>query len=717
MRIRSLSSSFALLLVASACGSSKTTTTSPAPTPAPSEPEAARPVETDKTPPTNDVPATGPSKPVTNKSLASIGLDPEALDKTADPCEDFYQFACGGWIAKTQIPADKPLAMRSFVEIEDRNLAYEHDVLEKARTKPGDDAIAKQLGAFYGSCVDEAAIEKAGIKPIKPMLDVIGNVKDAKSLTKAVTVLHSQGFSALFPMGPVQDSADARNVIASIDQGGIGLPDRDYYLKDDPQSKTLRQDYETLVRDLLVEAGHTADAAKKEASDILALETEIAKVSKDKVARRDPKGTYNKIDRAGVAKQMGHFEWDMFWKGVGLKDVKDVTVSSPEFLAGVDALITKTAPETWRNYLTAYLMRSAAPYLTKKIEGMRFKFFSKITGTEQQEPRWKRCTGHTDGALGDLLGQAFVRDRFAGASKSAAEEQVHAINAAMKANLASLPWMDAATKTKANEKLNAMTYQIGYPKRWKNYSFTIDPKAWGQNAISANKAETARQLAKIGKPVDKDDWQMTAPQVNAYYDPQLNGMVFPAGILQKPFYSVDSSIPVNLGGIGVVVGHELTHGFDDQGAQYDAVGNLTNWWQPETEKEFKQRTKCVIDQYNNYEVAGGTKLNGANTVGENIADIGGVKLALTGYRALRATAPDTVVADGFTEDQQFFLGYGQAWCAKMRPELEKYLATVDVHSPATWRVNGAVSATPDFAKAFRCKLGSKMRPANQCVVW
>jgi putative endopeptidase len=712
--------SFAIcsILFIAACGSSKATTkTSPDPIPGADPAPAPTDRPADKQPVADDVPTpAAPGKPVTNKSLASIGLDPDGLDRTADPCEDFYQFACGGWIAKTEIASDKPIAMRSFVDIEDRNLEYEHSILEAARTNPGDDAIAKKLGAFYGSCMDEAAIEKSGIKPIKPLMDVIGNVKDAKSLSKAITVLHSQGFSALFPMGPTQDSADARNVIAGIDQGGIGLPDRDYYLKDDDQTKHIRSEYESFNADLLVEVGHKADAAKAEAADITALETEIAKVSKDKVARRDPKGTYNKIDRAGVQKQMSHFEWDVFWKGVGLKDVKDVTVSSPEFLAGVDVLISKTKPETWRNYLTAYLLRSSARYLTKRIEDRRFTFFAALTGTPEQEPRWKRCASHTDGALGDLLGQAFVRDKFGGASKTAAEEQVHAISAAMNANLAGLPWMDPTTKTKANEKLTAMTYQIGYPKRWKTYSFALDAKAWGQNAISANKAETARQIAKIGKPVDKDDWQMTVPQVNAYYDPQLNGMVFPAGILQKPFYSVDNSIPVNLGGMGVVVGHELTHGFDDQGAQYDAFGNLTDWWKPETAKQFKQRTQCVIDQYSKYEVSG-TKLNGANTVGENIADIGGVKLALSAYRSLRAPAPDTVIADGFTEDQQFFIGYGQAWCAKARPDYEKLRATIDEHSPPKWRVNGAVSATPDFSKAFRCKSGSKMRPANQCVVW
>jgi putative endopeptidase len=323
---------------------------------------------------------------------------------------------------------------------------------------------------------------------------------------------------------------------------------------------------------------------------------------------------------------------------------------------------------------------------------------------------------HT-GGLADLVAQMFVRDRFAGASKTAAEDLVHAIAGAMTTNLDALTWMDPTTKAKAKTKLTAMSYQIGYPRKWNSYPFRVDRATWAANALAATRAYSARQLAKIGKPVDKDDWEFPAQEVNAYYNPQLNGMVFPAGILQPPFYSVESAIPVNLGGMGVVVGHELTHGFDDQGAQYDAEGNLANWWQPDTERQFKQRTQCVIEQYSRYEVVGGTKLNGANVVGENIADIGGVKLSLAATRQLRASAPDTVVADGFTEDQQYFLGFGQSWCAKFRPELEKLLATVDVHSPPKWRVNGALQATPDFAKAFRCKAGSKMVPAKQCVVW
>jgi putative endopeptidase len=713
-----ISLSLAPVLLAAACGSGKSNTaTTPPPPPPPDHQEQAAQHGNDVQAPPADTVAPTPGKPVTNKTLAAIGLDPDAIDHNADPCEDFYQFACGAWIAKTEIPADKPIAMRSFVSIADRNLELEHTLLETAAKNPGKDPIAKQLGAYYASCMDEAEIAKQGLKPIKPIFDTINGIKDPKSLSRAITVLHQQGMNALFQMGPLQDSADARNVIAGIDQGGLGLPDRDYYLNSDPQSQALQGAYKSLVADMLVFAGHKKADATKEADDVFALEVEIAKVSKDKVARRDPKGTYNKIDRAGVAKQMPHFDWDAFWKGQGLKDNKDVTVTSPEFLAGVDKLLEKTSPVTWRNYLTAHVLRESAGLLTKDIEQRRFEYSKALTGQQEQEPRWKRCTARTDHALGDLLGQLFVRERFSGDSKKAAEEQVGAIRDAMRKNLAALAWMDDQTKQRANAKLDAMAYQIGYPKRWRTYSFKIDAKTWAQNGIGAQKAEHARQLAKIGRPVDKDDWQMTVPTVDAYYDPQLNGMVFPAGILQPPFYSVDAAIPVNMGGMGVVVGHELTHGFDDQGAQYDADGNLKSWWQPETEKLFKTRTQCVIDQYSQYEVTGGGKVNGANTVGENIADIGGVKLSLTGYRALRSSAPDTVVADGFTEDQQFFLGFGQAWCAKLRPDFEKLIATVDVHSPAKWRVNGAVSATPDFAKAWKCKAGQKMAPAKACVVW
>jgi putative endopeptidase len=655
------------------------------------------------------------SKPVTRRSLASTGLDPDALDRTIDPCDDFYTFACGGWIQKTEVPADKPVAMRSFTDIEDRNRDYEHALLEQMRGDPGDDPIARQLGGFYGSCMDEPAIEKAGLAALRPQLAAIEGVRDPRSLSAAIAALQASGVTVLFALQPTQDASNARTVIAEIDQGGLGLPDRDYYLKDDEQARALRAAYVSYVEGMLTALGHKA--AHREAADVVALETELARASKDKVARRDPRGTYHKLDRAGVARLMPRFDWDAFWPAIGLKDVKDITVTSPERLAALDRLLASVRPEIWRAYLAFHVTSAAAPMLTKQLEETQFALFSTLTGQPEMPPRWKRCVQRTERALGDLIGPMFVRDRFGGASKAAAEEQIHAIVAAMSANLDALPWMDDQTRERAKLKLIAMTYQIGYPSRWKTYAFKVDPRAWAANALAARKAERARQLAKIGRPVDKEDWQMSTADVVASYERQLNRMVFPAGILQPPFYSVAASIPVNLGGIGVVVGHELTHGFDDRGAQFDADGNLVDWWQPDTAQQFKQRTQCVIEQYSAYEVAGGARLDGAHAVGENIADIGGVKLALAAYRQLRSAAPETVIADGFTEDQQFFLGFGQAMCAKMRPETEKLLAAVDVHAPPRWRVNGALSATPEFAKTFGCKTGSKMVPAQQCVVW
>jgi putative endopeptidase len=697
------------VLLAAACGS--TSTQAPATPPAPPAP----------TGPSNDTPVADPTpappaKPVTTKSLAAIGINPDNLDRTADPCDDFYQFACGGYIAQTEIPADKP-RITSFDTIQDKNLEWEKGVLEQAAAKPGDDPVLQKLGAFYGACMNEAAIAKNGLNGVRPLLAKVASVKDAKSLAATATWLHSQGAEVLFSYGSEPDPGNVTHVIGALDQGGLGLPEKDYYLKDDDQTKKVRGAYHQFIEDLLKDAGRSPADAAKQSDAILALETEIAKISKGKIERRDPKSMYNKIDLDGIKQQMPDFDWVGFLKAVGTPDQKDIDVSSPAFFAGLDQLMQKTPANVWRDYLTVAILRSNASNLTKQIEDEAFKFRQVITGQKEQLPRWKRCSAATDRALGDLLGQAFVKDKFPGDSKSAAENQVHAIVAAMQINLGALPWMDAATKQKALAKLQVMAYQIGFPKKWKEYNFKVDKTNWTADALAARKAANDRDLAKIGKPLDRDDWQMTTPTVNAYYDPQLNGMVFPAGILQPPFYSIDASIPVNLGGMGVVVGHELTHGFDDQGAQYDAEGNLKDWWQPDTEKQFKQRTQCVIDQYSKYEVEPGVNLKGAQTVGENIADIGGVKLALAAYRSLRSSAPDTVVADGFTEDQQFFLGYGQAWCAKMRPEYAKMAVMTDEHSPARFRVIGALSATPEFSKAFGCKVGAKMRPTNACVVW
>ncbi|MBK9037357.1 MAG: M13 family metallopeptidase [Myxococcales bacterium] len=665
------------------------------------------------TPPAPD-PATPPPDGSTT-TLAAIGLDPTALDRSVDPCDDFYQYACGGWIARTEIPADKPMAMRSFISIEDRNREFLHDVLERARAAPGADPALATLGSFYGACMDEAAVEAAGVTPLAALDKTIAAVKDGPTLAVATAALHQAGAGALFTFGHTQDAKDARQVIGGIEQGGLGLPDRDYYLKDDEATKGLRAAYAAYLASLLELDGRSPADAATGAAEVIALETALAKVSLDKVARRDPVATYNRLERAGVKKAAPHFAWDTYFAAVGAPRVTAITVGSPAFLRGLDPLVTRTKPAVWRTYLRLHLLSATAALLPKRFDDAQFAFVGALTGQAEQEVRWKRCVAATDGALGELLGQVFVRERFGAAAKQGADQQVRAIADAMRANLDALPWMDATTKAAAATKLDAMAYQIGYPKQWRPVGFTPVAGAYAASELAARKAEHARLLAKIGKPLDRDEWLLSAPTVNAYYEPQLNGMVFPAGILQAPFFDPAAALPVNLGAMGVVVGHELTHGFDDQGAQFDAVGNLANWWAPATGAQFKQRTQCVIAQYDAYEALPGVKLNGANTVGENIADIGGVKLALRAYRALR-TGP-AQVADGFTEDQQFFLGFGQAWCAKMRPDFAALLATVDVHAPSQWRVNGALQATPEFADAFGCKPGARMRPAAMCQVW
>ncbi|MEZ4399848.1 MAG: M13 family metallopeptidase [Kofleriaceae bacterium] len=676
---------------------------------------ATHPVATGATPvgPATDPQA--PPPPGSTTTLAAIGLDPTALDRTVDPCEDFYQFACGGWIARTEIAADKPAAMRGFIDIDDRNQAFLHDVLERARTAPGDDPALATLGTYYGACMDEAAVEAAGVAPLADLGRAIAGVTDGKTLAAAVAALHAAGVGALFTFGPIQDARDATRVIGGIDQGGLGLPDRDYYLNDDAQTKGLRAAYQQYLTTMFSLDGQAPAAAAASAATVVSVETALAKVSLDKVARRDPVATYNRLDRAGVVKAAPRFGWDRYFTAAGAPKVAAITVASPAYLRGLDQLVGTIKPAAWRTYLRAHLLGATAGLLPKRFDDAQFAFVGALTGQAEQAVRWKRCVGATDGAFGDLLGQVFVRERFAGAAKAGAEGQVQAISQAMRANLAALPWMDDATKQAATAKLAAMTYQIGYPKQWRPAATVPVAGAYAANALAALRAERARQLAKIDQPLDRDDWQMSAPTVNAYYDPQLNGMVFPAGILQAPFFDPAASADVNLGGMGVVVGHELTHGFDDQGAQYDAAGNLANWWGAATGAEFKQRTQCVVDQYNQYDAVPGVKLNGANTVGENIADIGGIKLALAAARALR-TGP-AVVADGFTADQQFFLGFGQSWCAKLRPDFAALLATVDVHAPAQWRVNGALAATPEFGAAFGCKSGAAMQPAKMCQVW
>jgi predicted metalloendopeptidase len=656
---------------------------------------------------------TAPEVPPAHQvSLASTGVNPAWIDRKADACTDFYQLACGGFLDHTEIPADRA-SWGPATELQQRNEEFLRATLEKAAKEQGSDPIMKKLGAWYGACMDEPALEKAGSKPLAPLLQIIGKVRNEKSLHDAVLALHKAQIWPLFSVASQQDFKDATLVIAGLDQDGLGLPDRDYYLDQDAKAKETRAFYLGHVERMFGLLGGKPAAAKKHAEDVLRVETALAKLAQDKVVRRDPHKIYNRVDRPGLAKAAKRFPWDAYFAGLGFPGIKDVTINSPDYFSGMDELLVTEKPEAWKSYLTWTVLHAEAGRLSPGFVKEGFALRQRLTGQKELEPRWRRCVRSTDVALGELLAQPYVAARFDADSKRAAEGLLQAIRGAMRAELAGLPWMDAPTRAAAEEKLARMNDKIGYPAKWKGYDFEVGP-SYAANALASDAFELSRSLKKVGKPLDRGEWLMTPPTVNAYYDPSMNEMVFPAGILQPPLFDRRFAPAVNFGGMGAVMGHELTHGFDDEGSQFDGAGNLRNWWSEATGKLFKEQTKCVVDQYAAYEALPGVHLNGELTAGENIADIGGLKLAWNAHQKARGEA---YAADGFTEDQVFFLSYGQSWCDKIRPELLETLAKTNPHSPSRFRVNGAVSDVPVFAEVFACKEGAPMRPAKACSVW
>ena len=683
--------------------------TPPAPNPPPEPTSSAIAVVT---------PPPKPRKPPEPTTLDAVGLSAAAMDKTVNPCDDFFEFACGGWEKATNIPDDKARWVRSFSEIDQRNEADLKNILEDAQKKgkKNGKTITDKLGTFYGACMDQKAIDKAGVKPIKPLLDIAKKVHDKKSLEAALATLHAHGVWAFFDVSNGQDYKDATKMIGMLDQNGLGLPDRDYYLKDDGDKKDVRAKYVTHVAEMFKLAGYKEKDAQAAADDVLKLETALATVQKSREDRRDPATMYNKVDRPGLVKSTPSMAWDDYFKDIGFPQINDISVTSPKYFEGLEAVIKDAKPAVLQNYLVWQVLHHSASLLDKKFEDEDFKLTQLLTGQKVQRERWKRCIDATDSALGEALAQPFVELRFGGESKTAAESFVHEIAKAFESRVGELDWMDPATKDKAREKLKAMAYLIGYPAKWKTYEFPIGT-SYGENALRGAEFTFRDKLGKVGKPVDRGDWEMTPPTVNAYYDPQKNQMVFPAGILQPPFYSAKASVQVNLGAMGMVVGHELTHGFDDEGSQFDKSGNLANWWTPSVESTFKDKGKCVADQYSGFEVLPGVKLNGKLTLGENIADVGGMKLAFRAYRSMRESAATEQIADGYTEDQQFFLATGQLWCAKYREKETRRLAQIDPHSHPRYRVNGPMSQLPEFVDAFSCKPASKMIAAQKCSVW
>ena len=647
----------------------------------------------------------------------SPGFDLGAIDRKANPCDDFYQFACGTWAAKNPIPSDQSSWGR-FGELDQMNQLVLRKILEEAGTAKNRDANTQKIGDYYASCMDTATINKQGLGPLKPELGRIAAMKNTRDLSVEIARLHRMAVGVLFSFTSNQDFKDSSAVIAWADQGGLGLPERDFYFREDARSVETRKEYVAHLARVLELTGVAPSVAAKQAKDVFDLETAMAKGSMDVTSRRNPEKIYHKMTKAEFQALSDSFSWSAYFEIVKPPSLDTLNVASPDFFKAQEALLKSTAMETWKSYLTLHLLRSQSKYLPTKIDDENFAFYGKfLTGSKEQRPRWKRCVAATDGDLGEAMGLAYVERTFGKDGKARMLTMVKNLEAAMAKDIQALTWMTPATKQKAMEKLNAIANKIGYPDKWRDYSAlkVVRGDAVG-NSLRSNDFDFARTMAKIGKPIDKAEWFMTPPTVNAYYDPQMNNINFPAGILQPPFFDRSADDATNYGAIGAVIGHELTHGFDDQGRQFDAVGNLKDWWAPEDAKAFTERAECIIQEYEGFELPGGVHMNGKLTLGENTADLGGLRIA---YMALMDSLAGKVLPDkeGFTPEQRFFLGIGQVWCTNSTEQADRLQAQTNPHAIARFRVNGNVSNMPEFQKAFGCKAGQPMVREKSCKVW
>jgi len=659
-----------------------------------------------------------------DRPLASLpytpSLETRFLDRSADPCVDFYKFSCGNWNKLNPIPPDQA-RWDVYAKLTDDNQRYLWGLLdEAARPTAQRTPLQQKIGDYFFACMDEAAIEKAGAQPLEARLDEIAALKSAADLPALLARMHleSSDDGALFAFGSAQDYADSSRVIAFASAGGLGLPDRDYYVNPDAKSQEIRAKYLDHVAAMLQLLGDFPDAARAGAAAVMAIETGLAKATLTRVEKRDPYKQFHKYTRAQLAALTPTFGWTAYWDGLGLPAPATLNVTEPDFYKEVEHQLKTRGLQEWKTYLRWHLAHAASPYLSKAFVETNFNFYSKtLRGVAEMRPRWKRCVSFVDRDLGEALGQVFVDKTFTSDTKARALAMTREIEAAMEGELAQLTWMSAATKKQALVKLHGMVNKIGYPEKWRDYnSVDITRGAFLTDVDRAAVFESKRQLAKIGKPVDRAEWQMTPPTVNAYYDPQMNDINFPAGVLQPPLFDPKMDDAPNYGNTGATIGHELTHGFDDEGRQFDAKGNLRDWWAKPDAARFVERAACVSDQYSQYTVIDNIKINGKLTAGEDIADLGGTTLAYIAWKAA-TKAQDLKAADGFTPEQRFFIGVAQWACGDERPENKRLNAVTNEHSPNEYRINGVVANMPQFGQAFSCKTGQPMMRQNACRIW
>lgn len=650
----------------------------------------------------------------------SPSLDLTSMDTSAVACENFYQYACGHWNKNNPIPPDQG-SWNVYSKLEYDNERFLWGLLEEAaKPSPSRTAVEQKIGDFYYACMDEAAIEKAGITPIQARLDRIAAIRSMADLSRVVTAEHSLGAggSLLFGFGSDQDFEDAQSVIAFASRGALGLPDRDYYTKTDAKSVEIRAKYIEHMTRMFGMLGDDPAAAQTHAGQVMAIETELAKSMLTRVEMRNPHNLLHKYTPAQFKALTPSLDWDQFFPAQSVPEMKTIDVTEPAFYQTLEKQLQAHGIEEWKSFLRWNLIRGSSSALSSPFANAHFDFYSKyLRGVPQMQPRWRRCVEWVDGDLGEALGQVFVAKTFTPDTKARTVAMTKEIEDAMQRDLETLPWMSDETKKRALVKLHAVVNKIGYPDKWRDYSSVeITRGDFFGNNQRADRFEYRRQIAKIGKPLDRGEWGMTPPTVDAYYNPQMNDINFPAGVLQPPLFDPKMDDAPNYGNTGATIGHELTHGFDDEGRQFDAEGNLKDWWTPQDAAEFQRRADCVADQYSQYTIVDDIKINGKLTLGEDTADLGGTLLAYFAWKHA-TSGMDLQPRDGFTPDQRFFIGMAQWACGYTRPELKREYALTNPHSPEEYRINGVVSDMPEFAKAFGCKTGQKMVRAKPCRVW